>query len=117
MVGGDLPRADAWTISLLTNPEVIAVDQHSTGNHSVITTDKTVAWVANSAKADEHYLAIFNLGEASQNVQYSWKDLGFPAAKYKVRDLWERKDLGSADSVSVTLPPHGSVLYGVSATE
>jgi hypothetical protein len=117
MVGGDLAKADAWTTSLLTNPEVIAVDQHSTRNHPVITTNKMVAWVAESAKADEHYLAIFNLGEASQNVQYSWKDLGFPKGKYRVRDLWERKDLGSADSVSVTLPPHGSVLYGVSAME
>ncbi len=102
---------------MLTNPEVIAVDQHSTGNHPVITTDKIVVWVANSAKADEHYLAIFNLGEAIQNVRYSWKDLEFPAGKYRVRDLWERKDLGSADSVSVILPPHGSVLYGVSAME
>lgn len=117
MVGGDLPKADAWTTSLLTNPEVIAVDQHSTGNHPVITTDKMVAWVANSAKADEHYLAIFNLGEAIHNIRYSWKDLGFPAGKYRVRDLWERKDLGSADSVSVALPPHGSVLYGVSVME
>jgi len=113
MVGGDLPKADAWIASLLTNPEVIAVDQYSTGNHPVITTDKTVAWVAESAKSNEHYLAIFNLGEASRTVQYSWKDLGFPAGRYKVRDLWERKDLDSADSVSVTLPAHGSVLYGL----
>ena len=48
MVGGDLPKADAWTTSLLTNPEVIAVDQHSTGNHPVVTTDKAVVWVAES---------------------------------------------------------------------
>lgn len=34
MVGGDLPKTDAWT-KLLTNPEVIAVDQHSVSNHSV----------------------------------------------------------------------------------
>jgi len=111
MVGGDLPKADAWTTSLLTNPEVIAVDQRSTGNHPVVATDKTVVWVAQSAAADSHYVAVFNLTESSQTVQYQWKDLGFASAKYKLRDLWERKDLGAADFVTVTLPPHGSVLY------
>jgi alpha-galactosidase len=114
MVGGDLPKADPWTTSLLTNPEVIAVDQHSTGNHPVITTDKTVVWVAQSAAAGGHYLAVFNLTESSQIVQYPWKDLGFTSTKYRLRDLWERKDLGPADSVTVTLPPHGSVLYEAS---
>jgi len=116
MVGGDLPRADAWTTALLTNPEVIAVDQHSTGNHPAITTDKTVVWLAQSA-AGSSYLAVFNLTESSQKVQYEWKDLGFTAAKYRLRDLWERNDLGLADSLIVTLPPHGSVLYGASLVE
>jgi hypothetical protein len=117
MVGGDLPRADAWTTALLTNPEVIAVDQHSTGNHPAITTDKTVVWVAQSAAPDSHALAIFNLTESSQKVRYDWKDLGFTATKYELRDLWERKDLGPSGSLSVTLPPHGSVLYGASPVQ
>jgi hypothetical protein len=114
MVGGDLPKADEWTTSLLTNPEVIAVDQHSTGNHPVISTDKTVVWVAQAAAADGHYLALFNLTESSQKLQYAWKDLGLASSKYKVRDLWERKDLGIEDAIIVTLPPHGSVLYEAS---
>jgi hypothetical protein len=113
MVGGDLPKADAWTTSLLTNPEVIAVDQHSTNNHPVISTDKAIVWVAESAEAGGHYLAIFNLDDTSQSVQYSWKDLGMPEGKYKLRDLWEHKNLGPSKSVNVNLPPHGSVLYGV----
>ena len=117
MVGGDLPKADAWTTSLLTNPEVIAVDQHSTGNHPVITTDKTVVWVAQSAAADGRYLALFNLTESSQSLRYAWKELGLTSPKYKLRDLWERKDLGASDSVTVTLPPHGSVLYAASAVQ
>ncbi len=114
MVGGELPRADAWTTSLLTNPEVIAVDQHSTGNHPVVSTDKTVVWVAQSATVDGHYLALFNLTESSQTLQYGWRDLGLTNPKYKLRDLWERKDMGPADSITVTLPAHASVLYEAS---
>ena len=117
MVGGDLSRADAWTTALLTNPEVIAVDQHSTGNHPAITTDQTVVWVARSNAAGSNSLAVFNLTESSQKVRYEWKDLGFTGAKYKLRDLWERKDLSPADSLTVTLPPHGSVLYGASSVK
>ncbi len=114
MVGGDLPRADEWTTSLLTNPEVIAVDQHSTGNHPVVSTDKAVVWVAQSAVGNGTYLALFNLTASSQTVQYGWRDLGLAKAKYNLRDLWERKDLGPADSITVTLPAHGSVLYEAS---
>jgi alpha-galactosidase len=117
MVGGDLPRADAWTTALLTNPEVIAVDQHSTGNHPVITTEKTVVWVAQSTATDSHSLAVFNLTESSQKIRYAWQDLGLTSAKYKLRDLWRRKDLGPADSLEVTLPAHGSVLYAASPVE
>lgn len=113
MVGGDLTRADEWTTSLLTNPDVIEVDQHSTGNHPVIATEKTVVWVADSADAGDHYLALFNLEDSSQSAQYSWKDLGLAEGKHKLRDLWEHKDLDAVSALKVTLPPHGSVLYRV----
>jgi alpha-galactosidase len=112
-----LPKADAWTTSLLTNPEVIAVDQHSSGNHPAISTDKTVVWMAKSGTTDGNYLAAFNLSESSETLHYSWNELGLSGAKYQLRDLWERKDLGASDSMGVTLPPHGSVLYGVSVTQ
>src|SRR5882762_750429 len=114
MMGGNLPSSDAWTTSLLTNSEVIALDQHSAGGHPVVTTDKVIVWVARLASGDLQYLAIFNLGDSSQTLQYSWKDLGFSARKYKTRDLWERKDLGTAESVTVTVSTHGVALYGVS---
>src|SRR5438874_7724250 len=39
MIGGDLPDADAWTTSLLTNAEVIAVDQHSTDSRQILATE------------------------------------------------------------------------------
>jgi hypothetical protein len=114
MIGGELPAADDWTLSLLTNAEVLAVDQHSTGNHPVITTDKTVVWLANSEVKDSSYLAIFNVGESEDSPHFQWKDLGLTGRIYKVRDLWERKDLAPASSITLTLPAHGSVLYRLS---
>jgi hypothetical protein len=115
MIGGDLPSNDAWTTSLLTNPEVIAVDQHSTSAHPFSTTDKAVAWLSRATSADLQYLAIFNLSDSTSKLQYSWKELGLDGSTYSIRDLWERRDLGTAGSVAVTVPAHGVALYGISS--
>jgi alpha-galactosidase len=111
MIGANLTRNDAWTTSLLTNAEVIAVDQQSSDNRPVITTETTVVWTARPGPGEDRYVAAFNLRDAQQRIHYEWKDLGLPADKYGLRDLWEHKDLGTADSLSVTLPPRGCVLY------
>ena len=108
MLGGNLTLSDPWTASLLTNSEVIAVDQHSTESHQVLATEKTVVWRAQSASAGEFYLALFNTGESSETIGYGWNDLGLGGTNHQVRDLWEHKDLGREDSVAVTLPAHGS---------
>jgi hypothetical protein len=120
IMGGDLLSMDPWTTSLLTNPEVIAVDQHSCGNRAVVTTDKTAVWVAKRGDLEldyppDHgsYLAVFNIADAEQTIHYEWKELGLPSASYRLRDLWGRKNLGKAQSLTVKLPPHASVLYRI----
>jgi alpha-galactosidase len=64
MFGGDLPSNDAFTLSLLTNPEVIAVDQNSSNNRQLFRTNDKVAWVAD-APGGGKYLAVFNLNDPS----------------------------------------------------
>lgn len=111
MMGGNLTRMDAFTTSLLTNPEVIAVDQHSTGNHAAITAQNAVVWVAKAAPAKGHYVAVFNLADARQTLHYTWAQLGLPAGRYRLRDLWARKPAGVEGAIDVTLPAHASALY------
>ena len=111
MVGGDLPSADEWTLSLLTNPEVLEVDQRSKGNRVAFSSDQTTIWTAQSGTANSLYVAAFNLTTSSQNVQLTWQQLGLPEGKYAVRDLWEHKDLRSVESLDVQLAAHGTVLY------
>jgi hypothetical protein len=106
--------ADDWTRSLLTNPEVLAVDQHSIHNRPVIQTDQAVVWLADSAASDDQYLALFNIGESEATLHYEWRNLGLREKTYKLRDLWIRKDIAPGDSVTVTVPAHGSVLYRLS---
>jgi alpha-galactosidase len=116
MIGGDLTRADSWMTSLLTNHEVIEMDQHSRGNHPAISTDKIVVWTAESSSGGS-YVAVFNISGSSQDVQYAWKDLGLSKSQYSTRDLWEHKSLGVLDSLSVKLPSHAAALYKMSTAK
>ena len=54
MLGCDLPRNDEWTTSLLTNAEVIAVDQHARHNRPLLTTDVLVIWSATPEDGKGH---------------------------------------------------------------
>jgi len=114
MIGGDLPHNDEWTTSLLTNPEVIAVNQHSTANRPLMTTNGIVIWTARPENGKGHYLAIFNRGDSVENIALEWNEVGLALDKgYALRDLWEHKDLGRASSIKLTLQPHDCVLYRV----
>jgi len=73
--------------------------------------------VARAESEDRLYLAIFNLGDEKSTFRYSWKELGFEGPAYRLRDLWERRDVGTAKSITVELPAHGVMLYEVSSED
>lgn len=111
MLGGDLKSDDDWTIALLTNPEVIAVDQLSTDSHPVIANDKTVAWLSKPADGRGYYLAVFNISPDAEDVHYDWAELGLPPAEYEIRDLWERADIQPGKMLKLRLGSHACALY------
>jgi alpha-galactosidase len=113
VIGSNLTRIDPATVALYANPEVIAVDQHSRENHELSRKGSVVVWTAAPESGGGRYLAFFNLGDAAQEVNYSWKDVGLPEGGHAVRDLWARRDLGRAASLKAELAPHASVLYRV----
>jgi alpha-galactosidase len=113
MMGGNLTRMDAWTRSLLTNPEVLAVDQHATDAREVLSRDSFSVWRSRAETGGGEYLALFNLAETRRTLALQWQDLGLTGRGYRVRDLWQTKDLGVAETLRVDLPPHGAVLYRV----
>ncbi|MCA9300104.1 MAG: glycoside hydrolase family 27 protein, partial [Phycisphaerales bacterium] len=64
MFGGDLPSNDGFTLSLLNNPELIAVNQHSSNNRQLFRTSDLVAWAADAPNGGT-YVAVFNLNDTS----------------------------------------------------
>lgn len=118
MMGGDLPTLDAFTLSLLTNAEVLAVDQKSTGNRELFAHGNQIAWSAEAPGTPAKYLAVFNLADdAPAEIAVSWSELGL-RGKCNVRDLWLRKDLGTFEGrFAPTIKPHGAGLYQVTAAK
>ncbi len=115
--GGDLPSNDAATLALITNPEVIAVDQHSTGNHQLPPRGNIRVWVANVPGGKDRYVALFNLGEITEKLVLGWYEIGIQAPNMQLRDLWSRTALGQAAKLRVELRPHASALYRLSPVQ
>jgi hypothetical protein len=115
--GGDLPTNDAATTALITNDEVLAVDQHSAANHQSFESDTIRAWIAEVPGSTDRYLALFNLGENSERVDMPWTKLGIDASSAEIRDLWAKGSLGKKTGVRVNLRPHASVLYRISGLQ
>lgn len=116
--GGDMTRTDPFTLSLLTNDEVLAVNQHSAHNRQLFRTDDgLIAWVADAEDGRAKYLAVFDTRDASaaatgsRPVPVELAALGLQG-QVQVRDLWSHTPL---EPVSGTfkpqVAPHGARLF------
>ena len=116
IMGGDLRHLDEPTLALLTNREVLAVNQASTGNRPHFVEDGTRIWSARpEGKPAERYLALFNSTGKPKTVGIGLRDLGL-ADGVSARDLWSGQDLGRVSGrVERALPPHGSALLRLGA--
>jgi len=111
MLGMNLPDDDAWTTSLLTNDEVLAIDQDplGLGAKRVSQQNGLEVWVKdlkNGSKA----IGLFNRSSTEATVTLNWTESGL-SGRQALRDLWQHKKLGSfSRSYSSLVPAHGVVL-------
>lgn len=114
MFGGNLPDNDAFTLDLITNDEVLAVDQKATASRELFHKDNQIAWIGETAGSPGKYLAVFNTGDAgSEEIAIQWSELGLPA-NCAVRDLWDRKELGSVrGGRAFQIAPHAAGFYKI----
>jgi len=118
--GGDLRKMDDFTLSLITNDEVLAVDQHSSNNRQLFRRDGQMAWIADVPGSTDKYVALFNIedkkGSTEKGVPITLQlsEAGM-SHSCQVRDLWQGKDLGiSTGTFSPVVPWHGAGLYRLS---
>jgi hypothetical protein len=121
ILGADLTKLDDFTLALITNDEVIAVDQNSTNNRELFRRDGFYGWVADAPGSADKYLAIFNTcdlpagsNENSVPVPVKLSELGLTGVS-NIRNLWTHQDLGPfTNDFAPAIDFHGAGLYRVS---
>lgn len=111
---GDMSELDDFTVSLITNDEVIAIDQDAQGIQArkVFSKDQTLA-LAKSLQDGSIALGLFNKDNVKKKISVTWSDLGITGTRL-VRDVWMQHDLGKLkDLLEIEVPPHGVVLVKI----
>ncbi len=133
LAGNDLRDMTPAIKEILTNREVIAVDQDKLGKQAVrvsppvpaaerppcqppqggSTTGGDIQVFARPLADGGHAVGLFNLGAAPAKVTAKWSDIGIKGS-HKVRDLWKHEDLGAkTDEFSAEVPSHGVVMVKI----
>jgi alpha-galactosidase len=121
IAGNKLANMTEATRSILTNREVIAIDQDELGIQGVPvrTTDSTMVWAKPLKTVGARAVLLLNADNAAKSVSVSLADIGLASGKATIRDLWDEHDTGKdfSDPHSATIPAHGSMLYVVEGEE
>ncbi|AEE50996.1 NPCBM/NEW2 domain-containing protein [Haliscomenobacter hydrossis] len=130
LIGCPIEQLDAFTLNLLTNDEVIAIDQDPLGKPArLIATENGVQIWLKSLADGSYALGLFNVGDFGQTPQsyFRWDDeqpLNFTLdltklglnEKYQLRDVWRQKDLGGfSGKFQAAIPHHGVVMLKIIA--
>lgn len=116
LIGCDMEKLDAFTLNLLTNDEVIAVNQDPLGKQATCAhTIGDVRIYVKELEDGSRAVGFCNFGSWATEISYKdFSKLGL-AGKQQARDLWRQKNLGtidtSTDAVPLTIPTHGVMLY------
>ncbi|GGS08354.1 alpha-galactosidase [Streptomyces aureoverticillatus] len=119
LIGSDLRKVSPETFDILGNKEVIAVDQDPLGKQGRVVSSEGGRWVvAKEMKDGSRAVALFNETGSAKTISTTARAVGLPAADgYTLRDLWKHESYNVADTISATVPAHGTVLVRVTADD
>jgi alpha-galactosidase len=119
ILGNDLTKLDPFTKGLLTNDEVLDIDQDSLGKQATsipwsVAPNSDLQVYAKPLEDGSLAVGLFNMGAARSEVTVSWEELGL-RGEQSIRDLWRQKNLGEFQGkFSAAVAAHGVVLVKVS---
>ena len=103
MLGGELNDNTEWDLKLITNSEVLSVNQNGRNPRPLVFNENEAVWTSDGENC--RYIALFNLSDENRTVSFALEE------KMSVRDLWLHADLGETKDVFASLKPHASVMY------
>jgi alpha-galactosidase len=110
MLGGNQPENRELELKLVTNDEVLAVNQQGENPKQLYKKDGSMVWVSQVSGSKDLYVGLFNIADSAHDVSIDFASLGLKG-KISVRDLWKKTDLGTfKKQYKQNINPHGSVL-------
>ena len=109
ILGANLTILDGPTLRLITNRDLIRIDQTSTASRQVLAEGDLVVWTS-ALPGGEFALAAFNRGDAPLHVSRELRALGLAPGAWQTHDVWQPKAAATASSLDRMIPPHGCVL-------
>jgi len=111
ILGTDLPQLDDFSLSMITNDEILAMNKNPNQAHLSYTSDKLIIW---AAECDEggYYEAYFNVSDEEQTVSVNVVPEAEGEEPAQIRDLWEHKNMGS--KLKVVIKAHDCKVYRIS---
>ena len=120
MTGNDLRSMSPETKNIITNKEVIEINQDPLGFRGTKVADNengVQVWAKKLRKFSDYAVVVTNLTKRDTTVMFRKSVIGLKGSFF-VRDLWTRKDLGSfTDSLPLTIASHGSAMLKITANE
>jgi len=122
LIGCDMEKFDDFTLNLLSNDEVLALDQDALGKEATCVLTNDYVRVYEKQLADGgRALGFFNLGSTPVNQDFNQlAQLSFTGTQH-VHDLWRQKNLADVDAAAgvlpLTIPGHGVLLYKLTAAK
>lgn len=109
--GGELRDNDEWTLSLLTNREVLRMHRESRGAKEALRQGDLIVWTAEHPEGFR-YAAVFNVGKSSLPLELPLEQIGLSDISSGT-ELWSEApaELTTAGELRTTIPPHGVRLY------
>ncbi|GAA0618773.1 alpha-galactosidase [Kribbella sandramycini] len=114
VIGSDVRKLSATTISMLTDPDVLAINQDKAAVQAVRvgaagTTETWVKRLADGGRA----VVLLNRGDSAKTITTTAKAVGLHGARFTLKNAWTNKVTESAGTISAAVPAHGTALIRV----
>ena len=112
MIGGEMTKNDEFTLSLLTNGDLLAIEKESWCAHPLWTTEDESVWLAPRRDGSGFWLALFNLSEEDRMISVSSCELE-REGPLDAMELWSGAEIKSAEGISARIAPHDAAVFYV----
>lgn len=114
MVGAELTKMDDFTMSLLTNRELLSLLGEDFRGKQLYRTEEEAAWESQNAKTGKRYVALFNLSDEEREMQFDLKEMEGEKKFSQIREVWSGEEMQASEGkISIKIPAHGTKLFGL----